>query len=631
MCGILGWYNYKKTSFSENERDRFQAGLDAMAHRGPDADAVRLVDKDLLFGHRRLSIIDLSATNNQPFVTRDGNYTLVFNGEIFNYKEIREELVSKGYSFDTNGDTEVLIYAYDLWGQDCVNRFNGMWAFSLFDKAKDILFCSRDRFGIKPFNYHLTEDSFSFSSESKSLLKLYPNKFKPNFKVIGNFLRKTVGGQLEETWFDGIKRLLPAHNMVFTGGRLKTYRYWQYPLNSDRNISKQDASYQYLELLEDAVKLRMRSDVPVGTTLSSGLDSTSLVALMRRFYDGEHNTYTAFSNQKDFHKLENSRFSKNVSKDESEIVRNFSKPLNLKNNFVNTNHDNYLEQLDKLIFFLEAPHQSQSIIPLFQLLAKARNDVTVLLEGQGADELLGGYISKNAFAFSHHLLKKGKLISGVKNLLSFKKHYNLSQAFQLYIRSLDLEIAQKYFQSKSAYSKLYTGEIAKVPMLKDSPFESPDFDDGFNKYLHAQHTGTLVDLLHYGDRISMANSIESRLPFMDYRLVEFAFKLPAKHKVENGVGKLIHRNAMKNVLPEYITNNPYKFGFTTPLAKIFMDDSKLSPSNKLVNGRAVATGLIDGEHLMSMLQQHREEKVNHSRVLYRLCGLESWLDQYQNE
>lgn len=628
MCGILGWYKFNNKPFSDIERDRFQKGLDSIAHRGPDADQINLIKESLLFGHRRLSIIDLAETNNQPFKSLDGNYTLIYNGEIFNFKELREHLISNGYEFVTTGDTEVLIYAYDYWGEDCVNHFNGMWAFALYDKKEDKLFCSRDRFGIKPFNYNFSDQSFVFCSEVKGILNIYPQKFRPNYKVIGNFLRKTVGGQLQETWFDGIERLMPAHNMIIKGRDIKTYRYWQYPLKVNRKIKEEEAKKEYLYLLTDAVKLRMRSDVPVGTTLSSGLDSTSLVALMRKVYDGEHNTYTAYSEQTSFHKLENTRFKNDVNKDESELIRRFTLPLNLKTNFVKTNHEDYFEVVEKLLYYLEAPHHSQSIVPLFQLLQRAKKNVTVLLEGQGADELLGGYISKNAFAASAEMFKNLKLGGAYKNLKYFSKYYNLNQAFQLYIRSLDIESTQRYFQARSAYSKLYIGEIGDVEMIKDSPIENPGFDESFNSYLHKQHTGTLVDLLHYGDRISMANSIESRLPFMDYRLVEFAFQLPVQFKVNEGKGKIIHRQAMKDVLPGFINDNPYKFGFSTPISKIYMDKSKNSLSEMLCNGELVNRDLIDPDIIKRVVLQHQSEERNHSRVLYRLSGAEAWIRKF---
>jgi len=623
MCGILGWYKYKGGTFSELDQHNFAEGLDTMAHRGPDASEVSLVHSGLLLGHRRLSIIDLAETNNQPFYSRDRNYVLAFNGEIFNYIEIRDELLKAGYSFETAGDTEVVLYAYDMWGEDCVQRFNGMWAFALHDLKNEVLFCSRDRFGIKPFNYHLNEDEFSFSSESKAILKLYPGKFKPNYEVIVNFLKKSVGGQLPDTWFEGIKRLLPAHNMTFKNGVVNTYQYWQYPLQTNKDISAEDAEKRYKTLLQDAVKIRMRSDVEVGTTLSSGLDSTSIIATLRKFYQGSHRSYTAFSEKVDFEKSSSRRYNKEVDSDESVLVKKFVDKFNLKSTFVKTSHKNYLEELKQLVYYLEAAHHSQSIVPLNQLLVRAKKEVTVILEGQGADELLAGYVSGNALAYSLSQIRKLRVVRAIKNLTGFAKNYSLKQGVVMYFRNRDSRFFQRLFQKSSGYENLYKNELDQTKILKDSPLKVPAFDSSFSKYLFIQHTGKLVDLLHYGDRISMANSLESRLPFMDYRLVEFAFTLPDHLKYNNGLGKMIHRKAMSSMLPSYILNNPFKFGFNTPLAKIMRDEHVI---NLIKNGELVKRELVDKSTLDKICSEHVNQSKDHSRILFRLIGTEFWFN-----
>ena len=289
MCGIVGVYLNDKNAFVD--KTSLEKAIKAINHRGPDANGIDIISNQLAFGHVRLSIIDLSAESNQPFKYK--HLTITFNGEIFNYLELKKELVAKGFTFRTASDTEVVLAAYLAWGQECVKKFNGMWAFAIYDAKADVLFCSRDRFGIKPFCYYKSNDTFIFSSEIKAILA-YDNKLKKvNYNSISRYCRETVGAQAEETWFENILRLKPAHNIIVENGTMRTDRYWDYPVQENKDTNTKKVQDAYLKLLKSAVELRFRSDVPVGLTLSGGLDSSAIAYLATEIQESSLNAYTA--------------------------------------------------------------------------------------------------------------------------------------------------------------------------------------------------------------------------------------------------------------------------------------------------------------------------------------------------
>jgi asparagine synthase (glutamine-hydrolysing) len=625
MCGIVGIYNLNvKESF---QLQNFEKALLTMKHRGPDAHAIRVFDDKAILGHVRLSIIDLSDNSNQPFQL-DNRYWIVFNGEIYNYLELKDELIATGYRFRTSSDTEVLVRAYQHWGEQCVKRFNGMWAFAIYDEVENSLFCSRDRFGIKPFNYATVNGQFIFSSEIKSIISCFPQLKIPNYNVIANYCRKSIGAQIKETWFKSIYRLEPAHNMVINGSGIKSYRYWDYPRKVNKQINFQEAVKQYLQLLTDAVHLRMRSDVPVGFTLSSGIDSASLVCLLKDHFNGNKNTYTAAFTNTSFQRLEKQNFRDDVEIDEPALVRKLTTELELKPTIININFDNYVNDLRKIIRHMESGHGSPAVFPLFQVLEEAKKDVTVVLEGQGTDELLGGYISSVIFVYFMELIRHCRFGRALKELKSFAKVYSLRAAFMLFIRESNLGPLKRLYYYLSDIESFYAGEIKQYKEIKDYPLKPYGFDNLLNEYLYKVHTGGLVNLLHYGDAVSMAHSIESRLPFMDYRLVEFIFTLPSEYKVNLGMGKHLHRQAMQGIVPEYIINNPIKFGFESPLSHIFDNEDETSAKEVLLSDRCLTRGLFSKKALMKAFKDHKQGIKNQSRLLYRMLSVELWFQEF---
>lgn len=632
MCGIFGIAKLKACK-AELDTSRFQEAMMQMKHRGPDANGYKVFDDKLCLGHLRLSIIDLDESNNQPFSV-DDRYWISFNGEIFNYIEIRAELMAHGYDFNTKGDTEVLVKAYQHWGESCVQRFNGMWAFAIYDQFEDTLFCSRDRFGVKPFNYAVYDDQFIFSSEVKSIIHYFPSLKEPNYNVIANFCRSSSGAQHVETWFKDVIRLMPGHNLLIAKGVVQApYRYWFYPTEIDSTITFEKAKEIYRDLFIDAVQLRMRSDVPVGTTLSSGLDSTSIIGALRTFYEGEHQSFTAAFDSSKYDATEKAVYKdKNIVIDEASLVQIFAMECNLKPNFVSITYDEGVEELRKIIFHLESGNSSPAVLPLMKVLETAKKQkVKVVLEGQGADELLGGYITSVFGTIVLQLLSKMKIKDLFQFYKVFGKNYPWQYSVLLFFRTLsnDFPIIQRLYNRFSGIESIFGPKLRNYDKLNDFPdYEGQKSTERLGENLRRQHSGGLVNLLHYGDAISMAHSLESRLPFMDYRLVEFAFKLPWQYKVNMGLGKYIHRKAIKGIIPDYILDNPLKFGFTTPISQFFKREFKadVSPLSILTSKKFLERGLFKEDEFLRLIDKHNRGKGNYGNLLFRILSVEIWFN-----
>lgn len=630
MCGIFGIINSEKKEINKN---LFESSAKLMHHRGPDAYGQWGIDNHIELGHLRLSIVDLSPESNQPFFSQCKRYVIVFNGEIYNYLELRVQLKNRGYSFKTESDTEVLLTSYIEWGENCVTKFNGDWAFAIYDCKNEKLFCSRDRFGVKPFNFAFLDGSLIFSSEIKAILNYYSNLKHPNYNIISNFCRKSVGAQHEETWFKDIYRLQPAHNLVYCKGEVKKYRYWSYPTITNKKISFEEAKDIYKELFNDAVKIRMRSDVPVGTTLSSGIDSNSIVFSLRNFHNEKHHTFTACFNSEEYDKLEKQVYvSKEMEINESVLVRKYTKDIGLTNHFIESSYYDFVSDLKRVIYHLESGHSSTAILPLMQVMEYAHDYVTVVLEGQGADEMLG-YQQKHFFSTLIKSVKSLRFSDAFRIYKKTTKTYSFSYAFIMYLRYLsnDFTILNWFYEFTSGINKVFAKKLRIINRMSDTPIDKKlKFDCSLNAELYSQHAGGLGNLLHYGDAISMANSLESRLPFMDFRLVEFSFSLPWNFKIHDDLTKYIHREAMKGVVPEEILNSALKFGFNSPSSQFFKKDNKLSvkPIDIILSEKCLRRGLFNKEMLITIINEHDSGKKDHSTFLYRLLTVELWFQVF---
>ncbi len=537
------------------------------------------------------------------------NFTIVFNGEIFNYIELKEELKIEGYTFKTESDTEVITASYHLWGEECV-KFNGMWAFAIYDKDKDTLFCSRDRFGIKPFNYTIFKENFLFASEIKSILEYNPELRKPNYGAISAFCRESVGAQNIESWFEGIYRLPSAHNLIIEKGECTIYEYWDYPSKVDKNIAWPEALQTYTDLFNDAVRIRLRSDVPLGATLSSGLDSTSIVCTVDKVFGQEINTYTAsFPDEK---------------YDEYNTVDALRKDHNFLPNKVVVEYDDFLKRLHQLVYHLESGHASPAIFPLSKVHEEAKKKLTVVLEGQGADELIAGYLDWYFVDHFIDLLLEFKFKMALKQLKEFNKVWSFKTAILLFGRIYLPMWARRFYRKLDGIDSIYIGKIRSYnkKSIVINKLKYSNKEKRLNKSLKRRHRFGLANLLHYGDAISMMYSLESRLPFMDYRLVEYAFKLPSQFKIQQGFGKYIHRKAMEDILPHSIVYDMNKIAFKTPIENVFFQNEKVR--DILMSDSLKNRNLFDKDDINKLLKLTVSKKKDHSRLLFRILEVEIW-------
>ncbi len=624
MCGIFGVMSYLHTTDVDKEKFRSSALL--MKHRGPDFYGQWGIPSKIELGHLRLSIIDLSPENNQPLISNCKNYVIVFNGEIYNYLELRDELLRDGYTFKTNGDTEVLLNSYIKWGKNCVNYFNGDWAFAIYDIKNNELFCSRDRFGVKPFNYAVVNGQFIFSSEIKSIINYFPELRIPNYNVIANYCRNSIGAQIKETWFKDVFRLMPSNNLLISNGQIYINQYWSYPTNVNKKISFQEAIDKYYEKFSNAVELRLRSDVPIATALSSGLDSSSIVATINRIGLNQ-TTYTAFFEPTKYKDDEKQIYKKLIDIDEASIVKKYSKEINLNSNFIQTDQNDFVKILKEKCWFLESGNSSPSIVPLSNIYKEASSKIKVMLEGQGADELLAGYVPNLIITLMLDEFRKGQIIKVYKVFTNFCHIYSLKYAIMLYFRLKSFKIFETFFNKLSGRESVFEQKLLKYKHIKDYPANKYRFDDSINKALVKSHSGGLVNLLHYGDAISLSSSVEARLPFLDINLVEFVFSLPGEYKISGGLGKVIHRKAFNSILPSYISNQKLKYGFNTPIANQFsgMDHEavKILLSDKCKN-----RGLFNGSKLERFIFNQQKRSNNNYNFLLRILTVELWFRMF---
>ncbi len=476
MCGIFGIINQHSTVVLD--KNRLDKAINSIKHRGPNVQVTEIVNAHVGFGHARLSIIELGTQSDQPFHYK--HLVLVFNGEIYNYIELRAELIEAGYQFSTKSDTEIIPAAYLHWGEDCVNHFNGMWAFALYDKNSDELFCSRDRFGVKPFNYTFFEGAFIFASEIKAILTYEPKLRKPNYNSISRYCRETIGAQSKETWFEGISRLPPAHNLKISNKGHEITKYWSFPKKINHEITFKEAEKEYLDLFKDSVKLRMRSDVPVGLTLSGGVDSASIACLVKKVHTQPLKAYTASFPNQPF--------------DEYEIAKKLCNQLGFDSVEVKVEYEYYVEKLGKIVYHLESGHGSPAIYPLWHITERASEDITVFLEGQGADELLGGYINTVFVDYIRDLLSEGEISAAVDEIKLHKKNWSLKNSVLLNLRLGLSPLFRKLFRKANGLENIYAGPLKEHAPFTFDEFDLKNFSSKLNKKLSLLHQTGLVNL-----------------------------------------------------------------------------------------------------------------------------------------
>lgn len=602
MCGISGIIGKKDIGISEAEIRRI---TDPVVHRGPDAEGYHF-GRNFAFGHRRLSIIDLSLSANQPMIYKE-KYAITYNGEIYNYIEIRADLIKKGYTFITDSDTEVILAAYDYYGSDCVNHFNGMWAFAIHDALKETIFCSRDRFGVKPFYYMDTPENFVFGSEIKQLLLMQDIK-RVNIAALADFLIAALDEHSNQTFFEGISKLEQSHNLIYNlkNHSFYKYRYYKVKISKELNkLSEKQSIDYYKNLFTDSVKIRLRSDVKVGACLSGGLDSSSIVAFAASLYKSDNRfkfgSVTARSTEPAF--------------DEGIYARQVSEYCNLDWHTVTPGFNDFLNDLSGLVRIQEEPFGSPSIYMQYKVFQKARETgCTVMLDGQGGDETLLGYERY----YPAYLKSKGYL-NFFKSLLAAEKNSNLSiyRLLTYYLYFTRPEIRYMVFKSKFAFVKpVMFQNICKELLSKNARA----YRDITELQLHEVESVQLPHLLKYEDRNSMIHSIESRLPYLDYRLVEAALSINNAFKIKDGWTKYLLRRTVDERLPAEIAWRKNKIGFNAPEATWIgrLDDEM----KKQVNSSEILRQISNKDKLVKSFDNLD------LRVKWRLFNIAKWEEAF---
>lgn len=558
MCGIAGIISLTEKPV---EAVHISGMTDALVHRGPDGDGHWMNEnKSLAFGHRRLAIIDLSENGKQPMHYLD-RYTITFNGEIYNYLEIKVKLLQKGYTFQSDSDTEVLLALYDLKKENCLPDLDGMFALAIFDQVTGQIFCARDRFGEKPFYYTFFEGSIFFASEMKALWSAGIPR-KPSGQRIFDYLafdRLESSEDPESTFFEGISQLKPAHYFVIDLTKKqvgKQVNYWKIDLSKRSELSFEEAQTEFKRLLTQSIERRLRSDVPVGSSLSGGLDSSSIVALISHMKQKGQDQHT-FS----------ARFP-NFKKDEGVYIDLMNKQTGSIAHEVFCTEESLNEVLPRLFNIHEEPFGSTSIGAQFQVMQLAKeNGITVLMDGQGADEYLAGY-SSFYLNYAAELRASGKTaLARFKNL--YHAHFGAElvtgRTFWIDATYPDLRDRIRKLKNKAqkpAYYKQFSTDF--LTAVKTDHYKT-GFKNRLNTaLLDATTKNSLQTLLRYADRNAMANSREVRLPFLSHELVEFVFSLPGSYKIHEIWTKAILRYSLSDVLPSDIVWRKEKVGFEPP-------------------------------------------------------------------
>ncbi len=542
MCGILG-------TVPSSDRNLFKQALDTLSHRGPDSYGVEHISDEVSLGHRRLSILDVSENGSQPMVHESKRYAIIFNGEIYNFLEIQKELELLGHSFKSSSDTEVLLKSYIQWGEDCVLKFNGMWAFGIWDTEEKRMFLSRDRYGKKPLFYAHVNGKFVFASEMKAI---FP--FLDRLEVSDEFhwMKKNIFfyEATEKCLIKGIKRFPAGHSGHLVDGNLKTYRYWN-TLDHLVEVPKtyEEQVEQFRALFMDSCKLRMRSDVTIGTALSGGLDSSATIAAMANLAKN-HNSYSD-----DWQHAFVASFP-GTPLDESHYAKMVTDHLGIGATFVDIDPLKSWEKMEDYFYLFEDLYIT-SPLPMIMLYGAVKeNGTTVTLDGHGADELLSGY-QQGAL---ESLWDARFNLKNTKDILNIYQG-SINEDKVQYERESMMKVYMNYMVRKTG--KKVLGK--KMPSVDN---EHPNFKnlDNLSQYLYAMfHENILPTLLRNYDRYAMINSVEIRMPFMDHRIVGFVNSLPYSSKIGNGYTKRIVRDALNPYLPKEVTWRKTKVGFSSPI------------------------------------------------------------------
>ncbi len=608
MCGIAGILGSTRSTDLTNDLVKQMLGI--QSHRGPDATGVWSAG-GVSLGHNRLSIIDLSDSANQPMVV--GDLVMVYNGEVYNYLEIRKELEGLEHRFSTQSDSEVIIHAYQEWGAACVNRFVGMWAFAIWDVKRNRLFASRDRFGIKPFHYIFRSGELHFASEIKTLRlsPLYGDSL--NLNQVARGLQMGWICYHDETYFECVKSIPAGHNLVFENGRIDITRYWEVSGFEKHDLSYGEKVSMFKDLFFQSIKQHLRSDVPVASCLSGGIDSSSIVSSIATLNpDAPYNTFSIYYEGKG--DVDERPFV-------NEVLGKFPK---INPFYFQPSESDVAEVFDHALYHCDLPATGSSFISQYFLMRLiSQNGIKVVLDGQGADEYLGGYMH-TYYRLIGSMLKSMNISGALRTTKSVNRQIGsgFGKSITHFGKSMLSGLMSEQALYRTEFSNYYPFLINE--RFSKEPFELSEkgaskVDCFLNNLLF---TTSLPSLLHYEDRNSMAFSIESRVPFLDHRLVEFAFKLYDSERIDGLSTKRILRDAMRGVIPDAIYDRRDKKGFVTPGESKWLRGPLRFLTDGLENR---LPDFIDKQKAFSLIDSYRKGRNDQATLVWRLAVFCYWM------
>jgi len=622
MCGIVGFVD-QHTDY--NKEEVLRQMMASVKHRGPDDEGVFLnKENSTAFGHVRLSIIDL-ASGQQPMRSADDRYTIVFNGEIYNYIELKKDLEKKGHTFRTSSDTEVLIALYQEYGKTMVDYLNGMFAFAIYDKAEDLVFIARDHLGIKPLYYFSNASFFAFASEIKALFKHPKISAEPNAALLHEYLTfQFILGK--ETLYERIHKIEPGNYAIIKHGQIQEIeQYWHISYKINESKSESDFQEEILEILEHSASIQIRSDVPLGAFLSGGIDSSLVSTLASKYYDGKLKTFTG-------------GFKIAPEYDESHFARMVSDSIKSDHFEAFPESQDFIDTFEKLVYHMDEPAAGPGLFPQYMVSKLASEHVKVVLGGQGGDEIFGGY-ARYSVAYLEQCLKgaifesqeEGQhvvtLSSIVESLPMLKQYFPMIR--NQFKKGLFGEMDDRYFRLINRAPNLgnyYSDDLLQSrdeESIKNkfaSIFNRPDSPSYFNKMTYFDMKTLLPALFHVEDRVSMSVSLESRVPLCDYRLVQLAASIPPTMKYSGGKTKYMLIQAIKGLLPEPIEKRKDKMGFPTPLNEWTNGPLRDYVLDILKSQKARERGLYKVEKIEKQIL----ESPKFSRDLWGLLNVEMW-------
>jgi len=619
MCGISGFVKLKPVTGSAADLRHM---LEAIQHRGPDGHGIH-EDGPAFLGHRRLSIIDV-AGGHQPMSNEDGTQWITFNGEIFNHASIRPELEVAGHHYVTRCDTETIVHAYEQYGPACVEKFRGMFAFAIWDSNRQTLFCARDRLGIKPFYYFQNDRIFAFASEIKALLRhpeirsSFAEELLPEYLTFGYV-------SSEQTLYRGIRKLMPGHTLTLDArtGSISIRQYWDVPPPGSLETKSDDEWIRECrERLEETVRMRLMSDVPLGMFLSGGLDSSAIAALMKRMRSEPVKTFAVGYKEAAYSELSYARHvSEAIGTDHHEVV---------------ITSDDFFNALPRLIWHEDEPIAWPSSVSLYFVSKLAAEHVTVVLTGEGSDELFAGYHRYQHYLFNRrwadlYKIAPAFLRNGVRNTIDSSTRIPRDLRRKLQHTFLGRDSSVESLQLDNFYGAFSASE-RNAMLLKangSNPYESylnywnSRSGSTLAQMLYADAKTYLVELLMKQDQMSMACSIESRVPFLDHPFVEFAARVPDNLKIRNKSGKYIMKKAAEDLLPHDIIYRT-KMGFPTPLRQWFRDKENDSIISLLLRRKSFLSEYVNLNYVEELVAKQRGGVEDATDRLWRLLNLQVW-------